>query len=50
MTVQVLPRLNHLFQTSETGRVSEYARNEETIAPIALELIGSWIKDQVEAR
>jgi len=50
MTVQVLPRLNHLFQTSETGRVSEYARNEETIAPIALELIGSWIKDQVKAR
>src|ERR1035437_4995388 len=49
MTVKELPKLNHLFQTSETGRISEYARNEETIAPIALELIGSWIKEQVEA-
>ena len=49
MTVKELPKLNHLFQTSETGRISEYARNEETIAPIALELIGSWIKEQIEA-
>lgn len=49
VTARVLPRLNHLFQTSETGHPSEYGRIEETIAPVALELIGSWIREQVEA-
>lgn len=35
--------LNHLFQTSKTGAVSEYAQIEETIAPVALETISDWI-------
>lgn len=38
-----LPKLNHLFQTCETGSIAEYAKIEETIAPSALELISSWI-------
>jgi len=41
--VELLPGLNHLFQTAETGAPSEYARIEETIAPKALELIAAWI-------
>jgi pimeloyl-ACP methyl ester carboxylesterase len=41
--VELLPDLNHLFQTAPTGAPSEYARIEETIAPKVLELIGSWI-------
>jgi hypothetical protein len=41
--VKELPGLNHLFQTAKTGAVSEYAQVEETIAPAALELIGSWV-------
>jgi pimeloyl-ACP methyl ester carboxylesterase len=41
--VDKLPRLNHLFQTSETGSPSEYSRIDETIAPIALETISNWI-------
>lgn len=38
-----LPKLNHLFQTSQTGAITEYSRIEETIAPAALELIAGWI-------
>lgn len=41
--VREYPKLNHLFQTSETGQVSEYGRIEETIAPQVLIDIGDWI-------
>lgn len=43
VTVIELPKLNHLFQTSTTGALEEYARIEETIAPQALKTIGDWI-------
>jgi uncharacterized protein len=42
-TVTEVPKLNHLFQTSETGSPAEYGRIEETISPVVLELIGDWI-------
>jgi hypothetical protein len=45
----MLPRLNHLFQTSDSGAPSEHATIEETIAPSALTLIGDWIGEQVGA-
>ncbi len=38
-----IPKLNHLFQTSETGAPTEYSIIEETISPKALEIIGNWI-------
>ncbi|HYJ89311.1 MAG TPA: alpha/beta hydrolase [Pyrinomonadaceae bacterium] len=38
-----VPKLNHLFQTSETGSPAEYGRIEETINPTVLKLIGDWI-------
>ena len=38
-----LPRLNHLFQTAKTGALSEYSQIEETMSPVALEVIGDWI-------
>lgn len=38
-----LPKLNHLFQTSETGAVNEYGKLEETFSPKALEVIKNWI-------
>ncbi len=41
-----LPGLNHIFQTAETGSPDEYAQIEETISPVALELIGDWILEQ----
>jgi len=42
-TLKELPKLNHLFQTAETGAVSEYVRIEETISASALEVIGDWV-------
>jgi hypothetical protein len=38
-----LPKLNHLFQTSSTGAPSEYGEIEETMAPIALQIMDDWI-------
>ncbi|HTM50688.1 MAG TPA: alpha/beta fold hydrolase [Bryobacteraceae bacterium] len=42
-TLVKLPKLNHLFQTSNTGSPSEYGKIEETLAPVALETISGWI-------
>lgn len=41
--IMLLPKLNHLFQTSVTGAPSEYGNIEETIAPVALQTMGDWI-------
>jgi fermentation-respiration switch protein FrsA (DUF1100 family) len=41
-----LAGLNHLFQTAKTGSPAEYAQIEETISPMALEKIASWILKQ----
>ena len=41
-----LPKLNHLFQTTQTGAFSEYAKIEETMSPAALTLISDWIGRQ----
>lgn len=38
-----LPKMNHLFQTCQTGSPSEYAKIEETISPAALEVMSNWI-------
>ncbi len=42
-TVQILPGLNYMFQTAATGLGWEYASIQETISPVALNLIGDWI-------
>jgi len=42
-TIKSFPKLNHLFQTSETGSPGEYAKIEETISPKVLETISDWI-------
>jgi hypothetical protein len=39
-----LEGLNHLFQTAGTGSPNEYMKIEETVAPAALEKIGSWLE------
>jgi fermentation-respiration switch protein FrsA (DUF1100 family) len=46
VTTEVLPGLNHLFQTADTGSPAEYARIEETFAPRALATIADWIADR----
>jgi hypothetical protein len=43
------PGLNHLFQTAKTGLPKEYGEIEETIAPVALEKIASWILQQTRS-
>lgn len=43
VTASILPGLNHLFQTATTGAIGEYGTIEETIAPKALDAIGTWI-------
>ncbi len=45
-TIQELPKHNHLFQRAQTGALSEYAKIEETISPLALETIAKWILNQ----
>ena len=40
---QILENLNHLFQTAETGSVTEYGQIEETFSPDALNLVSNWI-------
>ena len=44
--VDELSGLNHLFQTAKTGAPAEYGEIEETISPVALEKISSWILKQ----
>ena len=41
--VDELPGLNHLFQTAKTGGIGEYGEIEETMSPVALEKVASWI-------
>jgi len=43
VTTEELPKLNHLFQPSETGKVSEYGRIETTFDAAALKLLSDWI-------
>lgn len=43
LSTHILPGLNHLFQTAETGAPREYAEIEETFAPQALAIIADWI-------
>lgn len=44
--VDKLDGLNHLFQSAKTGSPSEYVQIEETISPVALEKIASWLQKQ----
>jgi uncharacterized protein len=44
VTIQLLPGLNHLFQTATTGAPHEYAQIAETMAPVAMQAISDWIR------
>lgn len=48
VTVKELPGLNHLFQECKTGSPDEYAEIEQTISPIALATITTWILEIVK--
>ena len=42
-TVEI-PGVNHLLQTAKTGDISEYETIQETMSPVAMNIICSWIK------
>jgi uncharacterized protein len=44
--VDELPGLNHLFQTAKTGSPAEYAQIDETMSPVALDKMATWILKQ----
>jgi uncharacterized protein len=44
--VDELPGLNHLLQTAKTGAPAEYAEIEETMSPVALDKVSTWILKQ----
>lgn len=46
VTIRELPGLNHLFQSCQSGAVSEYGQIEETLAPELLETVTSWIQSK----
>ncbi len=48
VTARELPGLNHLFQECTTGSPDEYAKIEQTMSPIALEVVTKWILEQVK--
>jgi pimeloyl-ACP methyl ester carboxylesterase len=41
--VDEMAGLNHLFQTAKTGGIGEYSEIEETMSPVAMEKVASWI-------
>lgn len=42
--IHEMKNMNHLFQTTTNGAVSEYAKIEETFAPEVMKLMADWIK------
>ncbi|HKR14965.1 MAG TPA: alpha/beta hydrolase [Pyrinomonadaceae bacterium] len=43
VTIKAFPKLNHLFQTSQTGLPSEYTKLEETVSPEVMKTVSDWI-------
>jgi pimeloyl-ACP methyl ester carboxylesterase len=46
--LEVLPNLNHMMQTAQTGSFTEFDTIEETVAPLALRTVGDWIASQTQ--
>ena len=42
---RIYPGLYHLFQECSTGLTDEYAKSEQTLAPIMLNEVGEWLKE-----
>lgn len=48
VTIEVLPRANHLFQEATTGGVDEYASLPPRLMPTFLETVSQWLLAQVQ--
>ena len=44
------PDMNHLFQTTKNGAISEYPLLEETMSPVAMKTIGEWVLKTVSKK
>ena len=45
-TVELLPNLNHLFQTCEVCDLEEYRRLSETLSPSLFKSLDAWLSEQ----
>lgn len=50
VTLQVFPKLNHLFQEAQTGLPAEYPQIEQTFSPGALAFITNWIQTRTKTK
>nr|MBA4168629.1 alpha/beta hydrolase [Chitinophagaceae bacterium] len=48
VTIHEFPNMNHMFQECTTGSPAEYATIDQTIAPVVLNEIASWITTQTK--
>lgn len=46
----ILPNLNHLFQECETGYFDEYGLIEQTLSPLFLEQVSTWLNELMEKK
>lgn len=42
----IVPSLNHMLQTADTGAETEYTRIDETVAPVVLQRVAGFVKQQ----
>ncbi|MBL6964488.1 MAG: alpha/beta hydrolase [Bacteroidetes bacterium] len=47
-TIKEFQELNHLFQHSKTGLITEYVQIEETFSPEVLDFMTNWIISQIK--
>ena len=45
-TATCIAKLNHIFQTCETGSLKEYFNIEETMSPHVLNMLSKWILEK----
>lgn len=48
--VEVLPGLNHLFQSCKACTIMEYGVLSETFSPLAMEKIGDWLRKEISPK
>jgi hypothetical protein len=46
--VKEIPGLNHLFQSCIICNPAEYNDLEESFSPVALKMMGNWLKENVQ--
>jgi hypothetical protein len=42
----IIPSVNHMLQTAQTGAETEYAQIDETVAPVILQRVAAFVQKQ----